>query len=402
MQKGVPVVPQPSRRPRIALISSSYHPRFGGVEEHTRHVASVLIDRGAAVEVWTVRRQDDPDEAHVDGVTVRYLPSPLPSMRVASLLNWSHAGPRALWRWRGAARRFRPDILHVHCFGPNGIYALVLSKMTSVPLLLSAHGETFMDDTDIFTRSLLMQRGLTLACRTSAAVTGCSTQVVDDLRERFSAEEVSVVPNGVARLDLPGRRQNCPQLPEVVAVGRLVGVKGFDLLLHAVALVDSPMRLTIVGDGPEREALEALAQQLGIGGSVSWVGKKSASQVQQIMSRGDVIVVPSRREAFGIVALEAWASGTPLVATSLGGPSTFVTDGHDGLLANPEEPRDLASKIERVLTDRELASRLVENGRKSVRAFTWERVVDSYVAIYRSLVSATKKPFMAHLSRSVQ
>ena len=94
------------------------------------------------------------------------------------------------------------------------------------------------------------------------------------------------------------------------------------------------------------------------------------------------MVVPSRREAFGIVALEAWTSGTPLIATSLGGPKDFVTHGVDGLLVDPRDTSALASAIDQVLTDEALAQDLSEAGKQSVQQYTWDRVVDDYLAIY--------------------
>src|SRR5690606_17801995 len=173
----------------------------------------------------------------VDGITVRYLPTPLPARRVPNLARFGATVPGALLRWLRAARQFRPDVLHVHCFGPNGPYAMALSALTRTPLVLTSHGETFMDEHDVFARSPFLRASLRRACATAGSVAGVSSLVADDLGKRFGATTVEIVPNGVARPPLQGASLATRHRGEgeVVAVGRFVKVKGFDLLLRAAA-----------------------------------------------------------------------------------------------------------------------------------------------------------------------
>ena len=195
-----------------------------------RHVARGLTARQNEVEVWTVDRGEHLGEQMIDGVRARYFSTPLPARRLPNLLTFTVSAPWALARWVRAARLFRPDVLHVHCFGPNGIYALALSKLLRVPLVVTSHGETFGDAHDIFGNSALIRHGLIAASHAAAAVTGCSTLVAEDLETRFAAAGVRVVPNGVDVAPIlptpaplipprPGTR------PRIVAVGRLVRVK---------------------------------------------------------------------------------------------------------------------------------------------------------------------------------
>lgn len=376
-------------RRRVALISSSYHPHFGGVEEHVRHVAAELTSRGHQVEVWTVDRGEHLGVQQVDGITVRYLPTPLPARRVPNLARFGASAPGALLGWLRAARQFRPDVLHVHCFGPNGPYAMAVSTLTRTSLVLTSHGETFMDEHDVFGRSPFLRAALRRGCATAGSVTGVSSLVADDLRRRFDATEIAIIPNGVKE---PSSHQDSLATRhrgdgEVVAVGRFVQVKGFDLLLRAAAASDRLRNLRIVGDGPERENLALLVASLHLEDRVEFLGRQTSEEVQRVMSRARVVVMPSRKEAFGIVALEAWASGTPLVATSTGGPAGFVTDGLDGVLVDPRDTAALAAAIDDVLGDAAHAQELAARGRETVRQFTWERVVDRYETIYRSVLA---------------
>lgn len=371
---------------RIALISSSYHPYPGGVEEHTRHVARLLAERGHAVEVWTVDRGEHLGVRSVDGVTVRYLPTPLPARTPQALGSFAWRALPAWRAWESARRGFRPDVLHVQCFGPNGVYALALHATHRSPLIVSSHGETFMDDHQVFDHSGLLRWALREACRSSSALTGCSQVTLDDLA-RFGIGGGSVVPNGIdleeaARSDVEPPPFD-PGASTVFAVGRVERVKGFDLLLRAFAQADLPdARLVIGGDGGALPALRLLAAELGVADRVDFPGRLGRGAVIAGMASASVNVVPSRREAFGIVVLEAWRSGRPLVATEREGPGTLVTDGVDGLLVDPENTEAFAAALRRVMTDAALAARLAGAGLQTVRTYTWDAVVDRYVDIY--------------------
>lgn len=275
--------------------------------------------------------------------------------------------------------------MNVQCFGPNGIYGLALAKLTRTPLVVSSHGETFMDEHGAFDQSALLRASLRRALG-SSVVTACSDVVAHDLRTRFGAEIVRVIPNGVRLRPGEQRRQlSSPQgrgVPVLIGAGRLVPQKGFDVLIRAAARSPLHPEVWIVGEGAERARLEALATTLGISERVRFLGRRTAADVQALMAKGDAVVVPSRTEPFGIVVLEAWASGTPVVATSRGGPAGFVNDGNDGLLVDPEDLPSVVAAIDSVLRDPGFAARLARAGLQTVQRFTWSRVADSYEETY--------------------
>ena len=373
---------------RIALVSSSYHPYPGGVEEHVSNLARHLSLAGHEVVVWTVDRGEHLGVRDVDGVQVRYLLTPLPARDAGALARFTTQAPQAWRAWTRAHHDFRPDLLHVHCFGPNGLYALGLHRRFRTPLIVTSHGETFADDHGAFEQSALLRAALRSALRASDATTACSRLVATDLRSRFGAVTCDVVPNAMDP-DEPG--SDGGELPErwpregtvVFALGRVVPVKGFDLLVRAFAAAAQPgEHLVIAGDGTERPTLERLAADLGVSHRVHFPGRLERPAVVAAMAAADLVVVPSRVEAFGIVALEAWRAGTPLVMTSLGGAADFVVDGDNGLLVDPEDEAALGSAIRSVLDDPAFSQRLAAAGSKSVRAFTWDQVTGDYLDLY--------------------
>jgi len=382
--------------PRIALVTSSFHPHVGGVEEHVRRVATALGRLGHPVVIWTVDRGEHLGVDRVDGILVRYLPTPLPAANPAALVHFAREAPAAYRAWTAAFRADRPDLLHVHCFGPNGLYAAALARRTGTPLLVTSHGETVADDHDAFGQSWQLRRGLRWAVAHAAAVTGVSHSVVTDLRERFGLTAGIVVPNGVdlgpddrpSPDDRPGPTHPRPPTPGTVfAVGRLEAVKGYDLLVEALPHLRATVadaRLRLGGSGSQEAALRATARRLGVADAVEFLGRLTPDQVADEMASADVVVVPSRREAFGIVVLEAWRSDTALVATDRDGPAELIRDGVDGVLVDPTDPQALASAVARVLADPPYAARLAAAGRRRVQEFTWDPVAEAYSRLYRA------------------
>lgn len=370
---------------RIALISSSFDPYVGGVEAHVRSVARELVADGHAVEVWTVDRGEHLGARELDGIVVRYLQTPLPSRSVRGVGAFTVTVGGAWRRWSAAVREFRPQLLHVHCFGPNGLYALALHRRFGLPLVVTSHGETVADDRGVFGGSALLRSGLRRALVRAAAVTAPSEFVLRDLRDSYGLTGGRVVPNGV---DVDIRpTETLPDAASerfILGVGRLGAMKGFDLLIDAFAAadLDEGIRLIIGGDGPERHRLEESIASHGLQDRVDLVGRLDAQGVADAMTAALAVVVPSRMEAFGIVALEAWRSGTALVMTNRGGAPEFVRDGVDGLLVDPEDTTALAGVMRRVVADAALRESLADAGRRRVGEFTWSSVARSYERVY--------------------
>jgi glycogen(starch) synthase len=194
-----------------------------------------------------------------------------------------------------------------------------------------------------------------------------------------------VIPNGVD-LDIRPARDTI-ECMYLFAVGRLVAVKGFDLALQAFARAELPVdvRFVIAGDGPDRESLEKRAAELGVIDRVTFLGWLDEQSIADAMGAALAVVVPSRVEAFGIVALEAWRAGSPLLMTRHGGATEFMTDEVNALLIDPTDAEAFALAIRRVVADHALRDSLTAGGTEIVQAFTWARVVDDYGRVYDDL-----------------
>ena len=180
-----------------------------------------------------------------------------------------------------------------------------------------------------------------------------------------------------AAVPVPRADHDTPQdAPLLLALGRLHPVKGLDVLLNALA--DLPgVHAWIAGEGPERAALEALAERLGIAGRVRFLGWRSDRTA--LMRAADMVVFPSRYEPNGTVTVEAWAHRKPLVVTDADGPAETVRAGDDALLVPRDDAPALARAIRQVLDSPDLAAHLVGRGAERVAAaFSRARVVARY------------------------
>jgi glycogen synthase len=237
-----------------------------------------------------------------------------------------------------------------------------------------------MDDNDIYEHSTSLRLGLRAGLRTADVVTGCSQFTLDDAVARFGLRPADgvVVPNGV---DLRDRAEPVPlELPFsrfVLAYGRMVEKKGFDLLIDGFRrLADRhpDVSLVIGGDGSARPALTEQIERLGLTGRVILPGRLSRGQVTWATRHASAFVLPSRVEPFGIVVLEAMDAGLPVVVSSHGGAGEIVRHGIDGLVVDPFDLDALA--------DPGATEGFIAAGRARSSEFSWEAITDRYVALY--------------------
>ena len=166
----------------------------------------------------------------------------------------------------------------------------------------------------------------------------------------------------------------------VLSVGRLEGLKRTDLLIRALAHVPAPARAEIVGEGPERDRLETLAAELGLGDRVSFRGYADDATVKALYARCACVFYAPWDEDYGLVTLEAFNSRKPVVTTDdSGGVLEFVRDGETGLVT-PPDPIAVADSLKHLFADEAKARALGENGRRSVGGVRWEHVIRSLTA----------------------
>jgi len=209
-------------------------------------------------------------------------------------------------------------------------------------------------------------------------VTANTEGVLHALQEMGTWQRLDLLPNPLpGGLNLNSASQASEREPELLAVARLVPQKGLDLLIRAFASlhesVRSGWRIVLVGDGPERGALEALAQQQGIRDQVVFEGFQS--NPLRYMQRASIFTLPSRFEGMPNALLEAMAAGLPSVVSDASpGPLEMVCDGRQGLVVPNENIEALAAALQQLMRDQRLRERMGMEARTTLRALDWDVV----------------------------
>jgi glycogen(starch) synthase len=379
---------------RILLVPSAFYPHVGGIEELTRQLALAFKARRHATAVLTNRWPPGTQPSEVlDGINVTRLRFPLPAKRPFAPLRFLATSPLAAIALLRHIHRWRPDIVHVIGAGPPSAYLGALQTHLRAPLVFTGQGELTFDAYGVFERSATLRAGLRRMLRRADAVTACSAFVMRDL-EKFQAIRAPsyVIPNGVEATDFVSANPESRWEPYVLAVGRLVPQKAFDVLLDAFASGRlAGLNLVFVGDGFERGSLEARAAALGLRARVRFLGSVDRARLSGLLCGARAFALPSRGEAFGIALLEAMAAGVPSVATAAGGIPELVRDGENALLVEPENPSALADALARVVRDAALRERLAREGRKTAAELNWNRIADRYEKVYVSALSRRRR-----------
>jgi glycosyltransferase involved in cell wall biosynthesis len=291
------------------------------------------------------------------------------------------------------------DALHAFWPLPQGVLGLAAKRASGLPLVSTFFGVelTWMEKQFPFLAPMLRA-----IVRGSDAVTAISTYTAERLRRAVPGSEPAVIPFGAA-VDAPAAP--APPRPrdgrpfELLFVGRLVERKGVHLLLDAVAQLPREVRLVlrVVGDGPDRGALEERARSLGLGDRVVFHGFVSSEEKVRHFAQCDVFVLPAvvdakgDTEGLGVVLLEAMTYGRPVIASAAGGIVDIVRDGRNGWLVPPGDAAALAGAVAECMADPERAARLGANGREDVAAdFGWEAITARLTKVYRSVVGSRR------------
>jgi phosphatidylinositol alpha-mannosyltransferase len=365
---------------KVVHVTQSYYPRLGGVTEHVHHVACELRRRGHDVSIVTSHAGDDSEELAGVVRLGRNVLVPMNGAWVNTTVGWNLH--RELSR---ILETLQPDIIHTHCpLAPT----LPLMTLTAAPLGVRVVG-TFHEAA---TRNLgyeLFRRAL------ARLVTRLDTRIVVSEAARAFANsyfpgEYAVVPNGIDCDRFSPRHLPLDEFVDdafnILFVGRMDRRKGLKYLFRAVAMAslrtDRRLRLIVVGDdGLRRHLLPKLPSSV----TLVFAGAISRRMLPRYYASGNVFCSPATgRESFGIVLLEAMASGLPVVGTAIPGYLTVLRHEHNALVVPPKSPGALCAAILRLLEDEPLRRRLRANGIEHAQAYRWDRIVDQLLAVYRS------------------
>ncbi len=397
---------------RIGILSQAYHPAVGGVTEHVDATARALRARGHEVTVITAEYSErcwrgaasngnghptsgsPAEDGRGDSDPPRDASHPHRVVRIGRNVavpyngaeNNLTIGLRLREKLMSVLDRERFDVLHVHC-PVSPVLPLLAIRVAPQPIVGTFHSTVTSDLAfRLFRRALLpsFQR-INKCLAVSEEARSCVL--------RHFPGPVDILPNGVSpdrfRPGLPRLERFDDGIPNLLFVGRHDPRKGLPELMSAcdaLARDSVPFRLIVVGDGVLRKRIERMARG-ALAPRVHFEGRVSNDRLPQYYASADVFCSPARGgESFGIVLLEAMASGVAIVATDLPGYRTVLTPGEEGLVVPTHDPASLARALRTLLEDPALRGEMGARGMVTARRFAWPAIVDRLESIYASLL----------------
>lgn len=292
-------------------------------------------------------------------------------------------------------RKFRVNLVHCHGTKESVVVGL-MAKILRRKVVYTVEGDPILEIMFSPRRYTLFERiALTICWRLGLkladAVVGCSKWMAEHLKKY--GVKAFFIHNAIdyERFSSTGLIQGSVENETVVSIARFEHVKGLDTLIRAAArLIEKypNMLFILVGGGSLKDELQGLVKALGLEGKVILLDY--TPEVDQILARASLVVIPSLYEPFGMAAAEALAAGKTVVASRTGGLREIVIDGLNGLLFTPGDYEDLARKMLKILEDGELRRRLVEAARNSAIRFSPEKISKQYLKLYQTILSVNR------------
>ena len=287
-----------------------------------------------------------------------------------------------------AGERF--DAIDAHYFFPDGVAAALLGQWFGLPVVITARGS----DINVIARWPLARRMILWAARSAASVIAVSRALRQAIVELgVEPAKVVVLRNGVdadrfIAADRSAARRSFglkADTQAILSVGRLVAMKGHDLVIDALLRLPQG-HLLIAGDGPERAALEARAARLGLAGRVHFLGQLRHGDLPRVYTAADALVLASDNEGWPNVLLEAMACGTPVVATDVGGSSEVVCAPEAGTIIRERSADAIATALQNLFADPpdRAATRL------HAERFSWDETTRGQEQLFMALPASSK------------
>lgn len=410
---------------RIAMISVHTCPlatlggkESGGMNVYVRDLTRELGRAGIGVDVFT--RSQDEHQPHIkhdlgNGNRVFHIPAgaerPLPKTELFECVSEFVGGARLA----AALLEERYDLIHSH-YWLSGVVARELRNWWGVPMVHMAHTLGAVKNR-VAQRAQEQEPALRL--EHEAMLPGwADTLVVSTESERVEVERISNVDNGHIAVIPPGvdlsvfhpypqararRELDIPAGDKMLLfVGRIEPLKGIDTLLSALQLLqqsgDMPAHLclSVIGGDPakpletrhaELEKLMMLCKELGLSDMVTFLGQRAQETLHYYYASSDIVVMPSHYESFGMVALEAMACGTPVIASDVGGLAQLVQDGETGILVPGRDPAAMAKCLRCLLSDQELLARLGRQAANYAEGYGWKGITRQIIDLYESTLA---------------
>jgi len=385
---------------RVLHLSWEFPPRIiGGLASHLFDLSRALTRRGVETHVVTCNFPGAKEYENMEGVNVHRFEAYAAG---DSFLSWALRMQKNMER-KGCdliSLIKGVDIIHAHDW-LSGVAGIGLKHLYKKPLITTMHSTEYGRRNGIHNDlQACIHEIESWLCYESWRIIACSYYMRDHVSWCFRTPEnkVCVVPNGVdvTKFNFSFNyweiRNRFAHASEKILlfVGRLVPEKGLDVLIKALPIIlgnGVDAKIVVVGEGPQRDECQRLANDYGLGNKVLFTGHIDDWTLRALYRVADIAIVPSRFEPFGIVALEAMAAHCPLVASAVGGLNEIVDHEGTGLKAPPNNPEALALAILRIIRDVGFKDWMINNAyQKCLWNYNWDKIAEWTTGVYEAVL----------------
>jgi glycosyltransferase involved in cell wall biosynthesis len=358
--------------PKIIQVISYYPPHLGGMENCAAQIAEGLADKGYTVSVYTSDRGYSQDAVPDTKFPIHYLKS----------IEFAHT-PIIFTLFFRLLALPRDSLIHLHvaqAFSPEIVY--LISKWKGISYIAHIHyianpssrwGFLFLRPYKKWFLKRVLKSAAEIICLSESQKKFIASEYALPL------ESIIVIPNGVADKYFTEKKASENAVPHLLFVGRLVSVKNLPLLIEAVSQMQASINLDIVGEGEERDNLEALIQKYELQ-NVKLHGKKTGKELLELYRSADIFVLPSLQEAFPLAILEALAAGLPVVAFDL--PEIRQILGECGVLIQDPTAANYAKALDELISNKSNIQKLSTLSVQKARSYSWAGVLDAIERVY--------------------
>jgi len=383
----------------ILMLSHEFPPLGGGGGRVCYEIARELVDLHCKVTVITTNHRNLPSQEFVDGIEIHRVygnrKSDLHNNVPITMASFLTLGTQ---KARYCIAQTSIDLIHAYFTIPAGLSGVWLKKQTHLPLIVSPHGSDVPHHNP--EKFNLPIRLLTPIIKHVWKNADRVVTVSDGLRQtawRTATNiPIDVIHNGIDTHHFtPPNIPPKNKIPQLIAVGRLVKLKGLHHLLEALAQVkqqNHAFHLKIAGDGPEKADLQKRSEHLGLKDSVTFLGHMPYENLPHLYQQSDLFILPSLAESFGQVFAEAMACGLPIIGSTTGGIPEVVGPHQQDCLITPGDVPALTQKISALLTSPNQRQMLSQTNPQYVNNhLTWSHCAQAYLTLYKTIIASAIK-----------
>jgi glycosyltransferase involved in cell wall biosynthesis len=385
---------------RIAFFTNCYKPLINGVVTSIVYLKEAYEKKGHQIYIFAPKVEDYIDQ---EKNIFRYR-----SINLTNKVKYPIAIPLS-FKAKKVITEFNPDLIHIHHPFVLSSVAIMYSKQLGIPKILTIH--TQYDQYAYYvaplpqklTQEVIKKIVSNLADKTDCIVTP-SESMKALIKNYGMKNRIEVIPNAIKLSTFREKNKlECLKISKrfnlkedekiILFVGRVATEKSIDKIIKALGIIKkhgiSKTKLLIVGNGPARDELTHLVQALGVEEEVIFCGEVNYEEIRYYYKIADVFTMASASESFGIVTIEALASGLPVLAVKAPGAMDILTDGFDGLLTD-DNIEHFAKALEKIIRDPELRERLSKGALKTSAKYSINMISERMLNLYREIIAIQK------------